>query len=161
MKKVLRILMVALTLITSGAVILFAGCTAKYENIYNDDNLIISYNSYGNSDYRTFNSPIDGLNVSSSSFSGVETVIYAFTVNSNTSASLYIDYSLAGAVGGKIKVVLADNYNVFVLGECGKLSSSFFATGINENLNFNNIPDGVYSLKIVGVNAHFEMWFSY
>lgn len=57
--------------------------------------------------------------------------------------------------------LLADNYNVFVLGECGKLSSSFFATGINENLNFNNIPDGVYSLKIVGVNAHFEMWFSY
>ena len=139
---------------------LFSGCTNKYEKIYNDDSLIISYNSYGNSNY-TKNNSKDRLTVSSSSFSGVETLIFAFTVDSDTYATIHVSYPLAGAVGGKIKVVLANNNNVYSIASCGQLSDGVFITENNEEVDFKNIPNGVYNLKIVGVNANFEMVFSY
>ena len=161
MKKVLRNIIVVTVLITSVLMLaLLSGCTTKYEKIYDDDSLIVRYNSYGDSDYIS-NNTIDGLYVSSESFSGVETLIYAFTVDSKTSAKITINYPLAGVVGGKIKVVLADNDNVYFIGSCGQFSKTSFGTHVSQNIDFNKIPNGVYSLKIVGVKANFEMWFSY
>lgn len=163
MKRILKIsLFVIVNIVSICAVMLFFGCNGKgkFEKIYNDDSLITSYNSYGDS---TLNKSVsdNGLSVSSSSFSGVETLIYSFTVNENTSAYLNIEYHEAVTFGGKIKIVLADNHNVYVIGEYGKLSDNFFAQGSYGSVHFEEIPNGIYSLKIIGVEARFDMIFTY
>ena len=149
-------LIVTAAILGSCAVILCCGCNSKYESIYADDGLIASYNSFGDSDY-TVDETADGLYVSSSAFSGIETLIFAFTVDSDTSARLHIDHVFSG----KVKVVLSDNENVYTLASCGQLSKNLSITGSNASVDFNEIPNGIYSLKIVGVKAEFDMWFSY
>lgn len=161
MKKIKKIFLIAVTFIISVCgIIYFSGCKNQCETIYNDNSLIAKYNSYGDSECLV-QKRANGLQVSSSSFSGVETLIYAFQVDSNTSAYLRINCAQAAVEGGKVKVVLADNSRVYVIGQCGKLSENFFLTSTNDDIDFSKIPSGIYSLKIIGVKVHFEMSFSY
>lgn len=160
MKKVLKKLsIVAIILISSCLSLVFFACESRYEKIYSDNSLIASYNTYGNSEFTKTNG-VDGLYVSSSSFSGVETLINSFIVDVTASA----DIKLAcrnSVMGGKVKIVLSDDNKVYEIAECGQLSKNFFTNEITDSLDFKDIPYGIYSLKIVGVNADFEMFFSY
>lgn len=160
MKKALKKTLVAVAILISSCLSLtFSACESKYEKIYSDDSLIANYNSYGNSELTKTNG-VDGLYVSSSSFSGVETLIYAFTVDSNVSANIKLLCNNA-ALGGKVKIVLSDSKNVYKIAECGQLSKNNFVNKVAQIIDFKDVPYGIYSLKIVGCNSYLEMFFSY
>ena len=134
---------------------IFAGCTnySDYSSIYDDAGAIITGNclTVGN-----INKEIEpgNIHVSGESFSGVETLYVPFTVSDNLKASIDIKYN---GVSGKVKVVLADDSDVYTVCAAGRVSENVFFGSIYDDVSFEGFPNGYYSLKIVGVKADFSM----
>lgn len=144
MKNKLKVVfLTVLTAISVLAVCLFAGC-ADYEAIYNDDAKIISSNSHTTiAEVKT--ETLSGYSYSCSKFSGVKT-IKNYTVESGSS----IDLSLA-VESGDFKLVLTNSDTVYVLAE-----------GSYEGvLLIENVPSGKYKLKMVGLEAEFQLHINY
>lgn len=124
-----------------------AGCMSAddYEEMYNDDSKI----AHGSSNVRigSVETTIGNTyKLSCSSLSGVYIAINSFTVNESTSANLSFELN-----SGKCKIVLVKDGSVYKLAE-----ESF-----DGEVNFKNIPDGKYRLKIVGVEAEFKITLKY
>ena len=140
-------LIVLLITVCMAISVCFAGClpNADYEEMYNDDSQIArgSSNIIVGSVETSVN---DKYKLSCSSLSGVYIALNSFTVNESTSANLSFELN-----GGKGKVVLVKGDSVYTLTE----------ESYDGAIDFENIPEGKYKLKIVGVKAEFKLTFSY
>ena len=136
-----------LAVICAAICVAFAGCAFTnydYEEVYNDDAMIATCNS--SKRIGSVESSVNGsYNLSCSSLSGVYT-IKSITVNENTSANLKLEVS-----EGKCKVVLIKSTDVYTLKE-GSYDGA---------LDFTDIPNGSYKLKVVGVDAHIKLTLNY
>ncbi len=134
---------------------IFVGCTdySDYSSIYDDDGAIISGNCLTVGNLNKDITPVD-IVVSGEAFSGVETLYVPFTVSDNLKASIDIRYN---GVSGRVKVVLADDSDVYTICAVGRVSENVFFGAIYDDVSFEGIPNGYYSLKIVGVKADFSM----
>ncbi|MDE6411589.1 MAG: hypothetical protein K2L02_03525 [Clostridia bacterium] len=139
MKNKLKIaLLTILTAISVFAVCLFAGCKVDYAALYNDDAQIIKRNSYT---AVALVEDTSKYSYSCSKFSGVKE-IKSVTVGSGSGLDVKLNIE-----SGDFKLVLTDSSTVYVLTD-----ESF--EGV---LPFENIPDGRYKLKMVGVEAKFSL----
>ncbi len=142
-----RIKVAALTFLTAlcfVAVCLFAGCKVDYAALYNDDAKIIKSNVYS-SVASVQQSTLNKYSYSCSKFSGIKE-IKNFTVESGSELDLRLNVK-----SGDFKLVLTSDDTVYVLKE-----------GSYEGvLTFEEIPEGRYKLKMVGVGAEFELNITY
>lgn len=142
-KKLKAALLTILAAISVFAVCLFAGC-ADYAEIYNDDAKIISSNSHTSmASIETKTS--DSFKYSCAKFSGVME-IKRFTVESGAQMDISLNVE-----SGDLKLVLTDSSNVYVLAE-----GSYDGT-----MTFEEIPTGSYKLKMVGLEAEFQLHINY
>ena len=147
MKKTKSKLLFLLITVCLAICVSLTGClsTADYEEMYNDDSQI----AHSSSNVRVGSVETSGkgtYKLSCTSLSGVYIALNSFTVNESTSANLSFELS-----GGKGKVVLVHGDSVYTLTE----------ESYDGAIDFENIPDGKYKLKIVGVEAEFKLTFSY
>ena len=142
MKRKLKIaLLTILTAISVFAVCLFAGCKIDYAAIYNDDAKIIKSNVYTSVNLTDIETS-SKYSCICSKFSGVKE-IKSFTVESGSELDLALNVE-----AGDFKLVLTNSSNVYVLKE-GSYNGA--------PLTFEDIPDGKYRLKMVGVAAEFQL----
>ena len=141
MKDKLKVAVVALlSTVCLLAVCLFAGCKVDYEAIYNDDAQIIKRNVYTSVNLTDIETS-SKYSCICSKFSGVKE-IKSFTVESGSELDLALNVE-----AGDFKLVLTNSSNVYVLKE-----SSYEGA-----LTFEDIPEGRYKLKMVGVAAEFQL----
>ena len=142
MKKKLKIaLLTVLTAISVLAVCLFAGCKVDYAAIYNDDAKIITYSGYTSVNLTEIKTS-SKYSCKCSKFSGVNE-IKKFTVESGSELDVKLNVE-----SGDFKLVLTNSDNVYVLKE-GSYDGA--------PLTFENIPEGSYRLKMVGVAAKVDL----
>lgn len=121
-----------------------SGCltTAEYEAIYNDDAKIAS----SSSNVRIASVQTDVGNKYSFSCSSFSGVYHMKNINSGSD----VDLSLT-VKAGKFKVVAVNDKSVYTLAE----------GDFEGKLDFTDIPDGIYTLKAVGVEAEFSLKLTY
>lgn len=153
MKKSLKTLLILCVCVLSAVCCAaIAGCNTDYSTVYDDNAKIISLNGNYSAMGRVRNVHNGSAKISCMSFSGVDTLYTRFDVDGGTSANLTVNYT---GEEGKLKVVLTDSNNVYVLKEVGFIDENTYVDGYSGAVNFGNIPQGRYKLKIVGVKAEF------
>lgn len=155
MKKSLKTLLILIVCAVAAACCAaLAGCNTDYSAVYGDNAKIISLNGNYTATGRVRNVHNGSAKISCMSFSGVDTLYTRFDVDESASADLKINYT---GEDGKLKVVLTDSNNVYVLKEVGFLDGNTYVDGFSDAVDFGNIPQGRYKLKIVGVEAGFSL----
>jgi len=153
MKKSFNAIVISVICIVAGALcFVMAACNVDYADVYNDDAKIISYDGNYSAVGRVRNVHAGKAEVSCMSFSGVDTLYSSY---SPSEGPIHITFVYTGEEG-KIKLVLTDKDNVYLLKECGMLDGGF-VSGANGEINTDDIPDGKYKVKLVGYKAEFTL----
>ena len=125
--------------------VFFAGC-AKYGDVYDNDDLIISKKSYHSRSGSRHSINSERYTDTTKMFNGVDTIktntLHATSTPLST-YSLQIDLKINS---GDFKLVLTNNTEIFLITDTGY-----------DAIYTIDLPDGTYSLKMVGRDADFAL----